>query len=493
MSTRHHAVLGDDPTYFEPNAGLGAVIFGFTVAWLTESVVLDRFGWAAAGFGLLLWGGVAVLLFVRIRMCRIVVGRYGVFVQRLLSRRSIEYEDIASVEQSRGRIETYDLMIPDTVVIRLNSGKAVALFAVLPRTGIHPMVEDIERRWAPWRHARAERVSAGADRQPLRTLESPIMQESAAGTEWKAMAAAGMRPRNEEFPDETVQLINGHIGDSDLRPGPDAIVICEIYGDVECLIPFTETFYLDIVGSGPWTYLLYRSRTLFISPSNSNDGGLLARVTWNKLDPLGGGLKLWTCWYKGDLSCFAPYAVSAGPCFETAEVEAAFADVQAEWDWIFNPRKYPERFLRFAVEWLPWTEEADRLDGAIHYDAVRTIEKIPDAATKIGSVWHGKNYSSFHYLADGSRLLLFREDIYRRLHEVADLWVPYKCEYKAIGEVPCTSQEDAGRKAVLALIRLRIRLDTIEYPTELRPDALKWMLGDDKIMARCRQAHHAQK
>ena len=104
---------------------------------------------------------------------------------------------------------------------------------------------------------------------------------------WDFLARAGYRPRCEGFPESSVEWTGGYMGDASVKPGQDSILLCEAESSDSGVMEVTEHFQLEVLGEGPWVYRLHGS-------SEYGGGGLMARVEWDRLDPLGGGLKLWS-------------------------------------------------------------------------------------------------------------------------------------------------------------------------------------------------------
>ena len=303
---------------------------------------------------------------------------------------------------------------------------------------------------------------------------------------WDFLARAGYRPRCEGFPESLVEPTGGYMGDASVEPGEVSILLCEADSSDSGVMEVAEHFQLEILGEGPWVYRLHGS-------SEYGKSSFLARVEWDRLDPLGGGLKLWSTWLKGrNPSFICPLRVGPGPFLEVPEVEEAFEEVKAEWDWIFHPRSYPERFLAVAAKWIPLLDAARALRGIVAYTPPRAIEALPEDSTKIGAVEEppeGMDLSCYHYCVESDRILIFREYLHRKRRGSMGLFFPYKKDYFAIGELALEASDEVARHAFLGFLRLRSegRIRSVEFGEALSPNALDWIMGDEGIMESCRK------
>lgn len=188
--------------------------------------------------------------------------------------------------------------------------------------------------------------------------------------------------------------------------------------------------------------------------------------------------------------------MAPGPFLKAQEVEAAFEEVKAEWDWIFHPRNYPERFLPIAAKWLPLLDAAKSLQGIVAYTPPRAIEALPAGSTKIGAVDEfpdGLDVSYYHYRVEGDRILLYREYTHRKRQGNLGLCIPYQKDYCAIGELALEPSDEVPRLASLAFLRLKGEggLRSVEFGEGLSINALDWMQRDAEVMERCRELARA--
>jgi hypothetical protein len=309
------------------------------------------------------------------------------------------------------------------------------------------------------------------------------------GDNWRILALVGMRPECPGFPEDDMKIAGGYMGDSSSPPPIEAIELCETDSKDQGVIDVTERFYLFIEGSSPWKYKLY-------SKSEYDHGRLVATVVWDKLDPLGGGLKLWTAYLKWrDPRYISPFAVRACKHLSDKEVETAFAGVHDWWDWCYHPEKYPDRYAPYGAAWLPLLDGAAALPDSIRYAEPWALPSLPSGVERIAAVFepNGKDMSVYYSLTTTNRMMLIREYLFRQSRGSAGFMIPYKKEYTAIGELDIENEADPRMKASQAFMKCKSegRVWKVEYPVGLYSSALSWMLGDATILALCRSTTKA--